>query len=258
MFRCTECQKEVEIEFVKCSRCFAFGSCSDLDEIIDSEVEVEESDKPVKLSEVEIEEQFYHKTLSYVDDLLSGGFVPDNVYLLSGEPGAGKSTLVLQLAEYFKKTLYITAEETLEAIKRRSNRLKIKGKGITVWSENNIVEAFSHAQDFDLVIVDSIQRFFHPEVGGNPGTVSQMTHSTAHLVAATKGCGCITIAIAQINGEGNVAGPKSVEHLADATLHLEVDEDGIRPLRIFKNRHGKAPHHVYLRLAARGFENAKR
>ena len=257
-FQCKECKKEYDNEFVKCSRCFAFSSCEEVEEVESNGIELEdESDEPMRLADVEIEEQFYYKTLPFVEELLSGGMIPDNVYLLSGEPGSGKSTLVLQLAEHFKKTLYITAEETLEAIKRRANRLKIKGKGITVWSENNIVSAFEQAQDFDLVVVDSIQRFFHPKIGGNPGTVSQMINSMNHLVSFTKGYGCITIAIAQINSEGNVAGPKAVEHLADATMHLEVDGDSIlRILRVFKNRHGKAPHHVNLKLVEEGFKDA--
>jgi DNA repair protein RadA/Sms len=178
-----------------------------------------------------------------VDRVLGGGWVSGSVLLLAGEPGIGKSTLLLQLthlaAAAGRTTLYVAGEESPAQVRMRAERLGVAG-GVQVTREIDArrVAAFLRAESPHLAIVDSIQTLVS-EDGATPGTLTQVRDSTALLVAAAKETGTTLVLIGHVTKQGSIAGPKVVEHMVDATLALE-SAAGFRVLRALKNRFGPA------------------
>ena len=178
-----------------------------------------------------------------VDRVLGGGWVAGSVLLLAGEPGIGKSTLLLQLAYLAandgRDTLYVAGEESPAQVKLRAQRLGV-GPGLQVTRETDArsVAAYLRSQPPQLTIVDSIQTLTC-EDGATPGTLTQVRDATALLVAAAKETGSTLVLIGHVTKQGSIAGPKVIEHMVDATLSLE-SAAGFRILRAIKNRFGPA------------------
>jgi DNA repair protein RadA/Sms len=178
-----------------------------------------------------------------VDRVLGGGWVSGSVLLLAGEPGIGKSTLLLQLAHAAtsarQTALYVAGEESPAQVKLRAERLGVGG-GVRVTRETDArsLAAYLRSEPLNLAIVDSIQTLT-AEDGAAPGTLNQVRDSTALLVAAAKDSGTTLVLIGHVTKQGQVAGPKVVEHMVDATLALE-SAAGFRVLRAMKNRFGPA------------------
>ncbi len=188
--------------------------------------------------------------LTELDRLLGGGLVWGSVSLLGGEPGIGKSTLMLQvqnkLAKQNKKVFYLSGEESLEQIKLRAKRLGMESANIMILAENNLETALTHIQKFspDFLVVDSIQTIYLPDLGSTPGSVSQIRECAGKLLYYSKSKGVITWLVGQVTKEGTLAGPKILEHLVDTVLYFEGDQgQSHRILRTFKNRFG-ATHEV--------------
>ncbi len=182
--------------------------------------------------------------LSEVDAVLGGGFVPGSVNLLAGQPGIGKSTLILQIANHIAQkepVLYVTGEESEQQIGLRASRLGVKAKNLslaTSTSANDIALTISGG-DYKLVIVDSIQTMAVSEIASAPGSVSQITNSTQLLGVSAKSSGTVMVLIGHVTKEGHVAGPKVLEHVVDVVLQLEGDRyGGFKVLRSQKNRFG--------------------
>lgn len=182
--------------------------------------------------------------LSEVDDVLGGGFVPGSVSLLAGEPGIGKSTLLLQLAHNASKNhtvLYVSGEESAQQVATRAERLKIAGKTLqlaTATVANDIAATISSG-DYDLVVVDSIQTVAVNEINSAAGNVSQVTNSAQLLSAAAKSSNTALVLVGHVTKEGNIAGPRLLEHMVDVVLQLEGDRyGGFKILRSAKNRYG--------------------
>ena len=179
-----------------------------------------------------------------VDQVLGGGIVPGAVMLLSGDPGIGKSTLVLQIAALLgqkKKVLYVSGEESATQIKLRAERLGVEASGIDLLIETNAdaIAATVAVGEYALVIIDSIQTMVVESLTGSPGTVGQITASAQLLTAAAKRHNAATLIIGHVTKEGNIAGPKILEHLVDVVLYLEGDRYGsFKALRGIKNRFG--------------------
>lgn len=205
-----------------------------------------EATRPVKLEEIKVD-NFKRITLgiSELDNLVGGGFVTGSVVLIGGEPGIGKSTLMLQLssilADKDKSVLYMSAEESKEQIKMRASRLKLKSVNFSILS-TNIFEAVQDLLEktfFDFVIIDSVQTFYSKELMSPAGTISQVRYITYNLVELAKKSGVTVFIIGQITKEGLIAGPKVLEHLVDTVLYFEGDySKGFRILRATKNRFG--------------------
>jgi len=176
-----------------------------------------------------------------VDRVLGGGWVVGSALLLAGEPGIGKSTLLLQLAQHTvqqgRSVLYVAGEESPAQVRMRADRLGLGG-GMQLTRENDagVVADHLRSEAPDLVIVDSIQTLV-AEPGGVPGTVSQLRDSTALLVEAAKESGSTLVLIGHVTKQGSIAGPKIIEHVVDATFALE-SAAGLRVLRSIKNRFG--------------------
>ncbi len=180
-----------------------------------------------------------------VDRVLGGGLVPGAAILLGGEPGVGKSTLLLQVAESIAasggKVLLASAEESLDQIGLRARRLGITSTGVLLTAERDVDTVVATAAEVapDLLIVDSVQAVEAAEVGGSAGGVAQVRETAARLIHAAKETGVPVVLIGHVTKDGGIAGPKLLEHAVDVVLYLEGDLDhGLRVLRGLKNRFG--------------------
>ena len=176
------------------------------------------------------------------DRVLGGGFIPGGVVFLSGEPGVGKSTLLLQ-SLYKLNTLYISGEEAAEQIKDRSDRLKIESDKFLFSNDvqvEGIVDYIESEKDKpDIVVIDSIQTVYSKDIDSPPGTINQLKEATNKLIACAKQVKIPVILIGHITKDGDIAGPKTLEHLVDCVLSFEGDEASqFRILRSTKNRFG--------------------
>lgn len=179
-----------------------------------------------------------------VDSVLGGGIVPGSLLLLAGDPGIGKSTLVLQLAAEIaknNKVLYVSGEESASQVKLRGSRVKDLHTEFDFLATTDIEDVLSLASsgNYQLVIVDSIQTMISQDLSGAAGTTSQITNNTNSLVRVAKSTNTAFIIIGHVTKEGNVAGPRIMEHLVDVVLYLEGERYGLlKMLRGVKNRFG--------------------
>ena len=174
--------------------------------------------------------------------VLGGGLVNGSVILLGGQPGIGKSTLLLQIALKFNATvLYVSGEESEEQIKMRADRLNVKGSKCMIYTETNISDILSSAKKIypGLIIIDSIQTIFTPFVDSAPGSITQIRECTAELQRFAKETNIPIIIIGHITKEGGLAGPKVLEHIVDVVIQFEGDQNNLfRIIRTQKNRFG--------------------
>ena len=180
-----------------------------------------------------------------IDRVLGGGFVPGAVVLLGGEPGVGKSTLVLQVAGALaaggSKVLIASAEESAEQVGLRADRLDIDGSEVFLLAEADIDDILGAADQMrpDLLVIDSIQTVVANEVGSAPGSVSQVRECAARVMRYAKDSGTASVLVGHVTKDGGIAGPKTLEHMVDVVLYLEGEsESGLRGLRSLKNRFG--------------------
>lgn len=200
--------------------------------------------KPMLISDVEMSEEERIDTRSdELNRVLGGGLVKGSLVLIGGEPGIGKSTLVLQVVLRMegRRTLYISGEESVSQLKLRAERLKYNEPECYIVSETSLEQIFVHAQNVkpDLLIVDSIQTIVTEAVESSPGSVSQVRECAAALLKFCKTTNIPVLLIGHINKEGSIAGPKVLEHIVDTVLQFEGDQHYLyRILRPIKNRFG--------------------
>ena len=200
----------------------------------------------VTLSSVETDEDERMMTeMAELDRVLGGGIVPGSLVLVGGDPGIGKSTLLLQvcqrLAAMNKKILYISGEESLKQIKLRANRMGDFSHTLFLLCETNLdmIRGVIEQQTPDMVVIDSIQTMYNEEVGSAPGSVSQVRESTNILMQLAKGLGISIFIVGHVTKEGTVAGPRVLEHMVDTVIYFEGDRHAsYRILRAVKNRFG--------------------
>jgi DNA repair protein RadA/Sms len=181
--------------------------------------------------------------ISELDRVLGGGIVKGSMILIGGDPGIGKSTLMLQIANRIKdkKILYVSGEESAMQIKMRSDRLGYKLQNFFILSETNldIISAVIEKENPDLVVIDSIQTVYRPEIDSTPGTAVQLRESTSYLTKIAKSNNIPMILVGHITKEGMIAGPKILEHMVDVVLQFEGERTHLyRILRNIKNRYG--------------------
>ena len=202
--------------------------------------------EPVILKEISLKEDERQTTnIGELDRVLGGGIVPGSLVLVGGDPGIGKSTLLLQvcrnLAENGNSVLYISGEESLRQIKLRANRIGTFNENLQLLCETNLdtVREVMERKKPDVAIIDSIQTMFDEEIGSAPGSVSQVRESTNVLMQIAKGFGITIFIVGHVTKEGNVAGPRVLEHMVDTVLYFEGDRHAsYRILRAVKNRFG--------------------
>jgi len=204
-----------------------------------------ENVKPQRIQEVVASEEVRDDTgNNEFNRVLGGGIVPGSLTLIGGEPGIGKSTLVLQIVLNIqgKRTLYVSGEESTKQLKLRADRLNVPNNpDCFIVSETSLEQIFVHIQNVkpDLVIIDSIQTISTEMAESSPGSVSQVRECSAALLKFAKESNIPVILIGHINKEGNIAGPKVLEHIVDTVLQFEGDQHYMyRILRSIKNRFG--------------------
>lgn len=201
--------------------------------------------KAYKLSEIDMQEkERIHTKFPELDRVLGGGVVPGSMVLVGGDPGIGKSTLLLQMCRNLSEelsVLYVSGEESLQQIKMRAERIGTFSDKLQLLCETNLerIEQVIERQKPSVVIIDSIQTMYNEEVGSAPGSVSQVRESTGRLMQIAKGMGVTVFIVGHVTKEGVVAGPRVLEHMVDTVLYFEGDRHAAyRILRGVKNRFG--------------------
>lgn len=205
--------------------------------------EVKRIPKPLLIAEIEVGKQPRLNTNnSELNRVLGGGLVPGSLTLLGGEPGIGKSTLLLQISlQLQQKTLYVSGEESQQQIKMRAERISSNPSNCYILTETKTQNIFRQIEELDpeIVIIDSIQTLHSDYIESSPGSISQIRECTAELIKYAKETGVPVILIGHITKEGSIAGPKVLEHMVDTVLQFEGDRNHVyRILRAHKNRFG--------------------
>ncbi|BCS89695.1 DNA repair protein RadA [Pseudodesulfovibrio sediminis] len=221
------------------------------------------SDTPRPLEDLKSDEHVSRTSgMASLDELLGSGLVPGAAILLGGEPGIGKSTLLLQLAASQARigctAVYLSGEESLPQLKARAERLELLGPGLLALASNKVEDALAvldSPNPPELLIVDSVQTIASPMAEGIPGSVSQVRAVSAELVEKTKKTGTTLILVGHVTKDGQIAGPKLLEHMVDTVLYLEGDRKHFsRILRVLKNRFGPSDELVVFTMKQQGLE----
>jgi len=202
--------------------------------------------EPVPIDSIELGQDYRLSTnIAEFDRVLGGGLVPGSLILIGGDPGIGKSTLMLQvlhgLSAKGHKVLYVSGEESIQQLRIRSKRLSMVSSNLLVVSEVDIESILSilASTQPDVLVIDSIQTMFNPELTSAPGSVSQVRESAVRLMLMAKKTGTPTFLVGHVTKEGAIAGPKLLEHMVDTVLYFEGDRNHMfRILRAVKNRFG--------------------
>src|SRR5438128_11080534 len=242
-FACTECGYSAGRWFGKCPGCNAFGTL--VEEVVGQVARAAAPPRPLlRLVDVQVEEATRIPTgVTELDRVLGGGLVPASLVLVGGEPGVGKSTLLLtalQAMSATRRTLLITGEESVAQVKLRAERLGgAANVEILAETELDIVCETLQAERPDVCVIDSVQTLYSSELGSAPGSVAQVREAAARLLRVAKGAGVATILVGHVTKDGAVAGPRVLEHLVDCVLQFEGDRyRAHRVLRAVKNRFG--------------------
>ncbi len=205
--------------------------------------EVKKAAKPLKIHQIDSALEVRMDTLDgELNRVLGGGIVPGSLILLGGEPGIGKSTLLLQISLKLPyKTLYVSGEESQKQIKMRAERINTIGDNCYILTETKTQNIFRQIEEIEpeIVIIDSIQTLHTEYIEASPGSISQIRETTAELIKFAKETNIPVILIGHITKDGNIAGPKILEHMVDTVLQFEGDRNHVyRILRSLKNRFG--------------------
>lgn len=248
-YRCEKCNFETSQWFGRCPNCGSWNSLleEDLPKKNKAYPKVQEEDlaKPIIKLEINAEEQRYKTEILEFDRVLGGGIVPGSLILIGGEPGIGKSTLALQIAQQLAreigKILYISAEESISQIVLRARRLSVESENLYLLSENDlelIIAQMNYIKP-KISIIDSIQIISDNNIPSTPGSVNQVKNCTSKLMEIAKKNNIALIIIGHVTKDGEIAGPKILEHMVDTVLYLEGERfQSYRLLRSIKNRFG--------------------
>ncbi len=249
IWRCQQCGASAPKWLGRCQDCGEYGTYVEETEApLASASRASTLRAPVPLSETaSIEHERIATGVEELDRVLGGGLVPGSLVLIGGEPGIGKSTLLLQatgaLAASGRTVLYVCGEESPEQVGMRARRLGIVGSGISLLPEVDIahVEAVVAQMHPELLVVDSIQTVYDPDLAGAAGSVGQVRASTARLMRIAKDTGVTTMIVGHVTKDGAIAGPRVLEHMVDTVLYFEGDRDhAFRVVRSIKNRFGSS------------------
>ena len=249
VYICSECGYESPKWFGCCPGC---GEWNTMNEEIKAPVAAgaksganARSVKTYALSEITADEEIRYQTgLTELDRVLGGGIVKGSLVLLSGDPGIGKSTILLQICQYIGKNLdilYVSGEESVYQIKLRADRLGVTSPTLTLMSQTDVqaICEYININKPGLVIIDSIQTMVISELNSSAGSVTQVRESTSMFMRTAKSSNIPIIVVGHVNKDGNIAGPKVLEHIVDAVLYFEGDRNmSYRILRAVKNRYG--------------------
>lgn len=262
---CQSCGYESAGYLGKCPECGAWASF--FEEVMEKEKVLDvnmlpDNNPPMKLNEIEMNTEIRTTTMiSEFDRVLGGGIVKGSLILIAGDPGIGKSTILLQtsgeLCKNGKNVLYVSAEESASQIKLRAERLGIKSDNLYIYPQTNYELVKKHVEEMqpDLVIIDSIQAIYSSNIQSSAGSVSQIRECCNYLMGLAKTNNISIIVIGHVTKEGNIAGPKVLEHMVDTVIQFEGDKyKTYRILRSIKNRFGNTSEVGIFEMGGKGLK----
>jgi DNA repair protein RadA/Sms len=254
VFVCKECGYESIKWLGRCPECGSWNSFVEFKPEQNLKSITTSSSKPIKLSSLTTEDSKENRIvtgISEFDRLLGGGIVIGSVILIGGEPGVGKSTLMLQIAQRIcsqknfdgqnYKLLYVSGEESVHQVKLRAQRLQVNNENIYILSETNFENIIKAVEEIspDVLIIDSIQTIYFDFIPATQGSTSQIRGITAEIVKLAKTKNITVFVLGHITKEGDIAGPKLLEHMVDTVLYFETEAtQNFKILRVYKNRFG--------------------
>lgn len=264
-FECSECGYQTPKWIGKCPSCGTWESFSEVQATSSSRSQRTASNSPggtvQKLRDISTANDYRILTgIEELDRVLGGGIVPGSLVLVGGDPGIGKSTLMLQMCNNLKNPLYVTGEESLPQIKVRAARLANINMDIDIMSESCVekINTTILASDAPIVIIDSIQSIFSERAESTPGSVMQVRECASLLMQTAKSTNKSIIMIGHVTKDGTIAGPKILEHMVDTVLQFEGDKmHSYRILRALKNRYGSTNEIGIFEMQAKGMREVK-
>jgi len=264
VFVCSECGYESPRWLGRCPQCGAWNSFREI-KIDRKRRWVEEKEEVLSLDKIELTGGERIPTgINEVDRVLGDGFLKGSIVLIGGDPGIGKSTLLLEiarnLAERGNRILYVTGEESPEQIKQRALRLKATSENILIFPGQDIEEIKETIESTSpsFLLVDSIQTVFSPELPQAPGSVSQVRECGLEFLRLTKRKKITTVLVGHVTKDGTLAGPRTLEHMMDVVLYLEGErKSGLRILRSSKNRFGSTEEIGIFEMGEEGLREVK-
>ena len=270
IFFCSNCGHESAKWLGKCPACGEWNTFVEEKVVVSKKSTIKgkqgglvESSSPIKISEIEINDEVrIHMPSEELNRVLGGGLVAGSLTLIGGEPGIGKSTLILQniLSIRNKTILYISGEESASQLKLRAERIGKVADNTFILCETNLESIFNHIENLqpEIVIIDSIQTIATPDIESAAGSVSQVRECAASLLRYAKQSGVPVILVGHINKEGSIAGPKVLEHIVDTVLQFEGDRQYLyRILRAIKNRFGSTSEIGIYEMVQKGLREVK-
>ena len=248
-FRCDECGNEVAKWLGRCPECQAWGTISEVGAKPGQQAVAGPVSSPARpIAQVDAEDAAHRPTgVPELDRVLGGGLVPGSVVLLAGEPGVGKSTLLVsaaaRIAETGRRCLVVTGEESAAQVRLRAGRIGALADDLYLAAETELSAVLGHLDQVrpDVLVVDSVQTIGSATVDGTPGGVAQVREVAGALTRVAKERGIATVLVGHVTKDGAIAGPRVLEHLVDVVLHFEGDRHSrLRLVRTVKNRFGPA------------------
>ncbi len=249
VYVCTNCEYENSKWLGKCPHCGEWNTFEEVVKQAESTAPMRTAaaygESPRRIGEIETNAEFRYNTgLSELDRVLGGGIVKGSIILVGGDPGIGKSTILLQICQHLgngQRVLYVSGEESAKQIKLRAMRLGVTSDSLFILTETSVEIIAEHIGSMkpDIVIIDSIQTMGVSSVTSSPGSVTQIRESTNYLTAVAKQKDIPVFLVGHVNKDGALAGPKVLEHIVDVVLYFEGDRNmSYRILRAVKNRYG--------------------
>lgn len=261
MFSCSSCGTTFSRWLGRCSNCGEWNSLIEVSTPHKKKSSPSSKVSPIKIFDIKVENDIRLSTgISELDRVLGGGIVRGSFILLSGSPGVGKSTILLQISQNYKNILYVSGEESASQLKMRSLRLNIKNENLLMLAETDIesiIDVIKRSK-FDLVIIDSIQTMSSQNVNSTPGSIVQVRECSTALLNVAKSNNVAILAVSHVNKEGAIAGPKVLEHMVDVVLYFEGEnKNSYRIIRCIKNRFGSTNEIGVFQMKPEGLEEVK-
>ncbi len=274
-FICKECGYESLKWVGRCPQCGSWNSFTEFKHSKLGKTHITNfSSEMLNLSEINLQQKELRipTNIEEFDRLLGGGIVVGSVVLIGGEPGVGKSTLMLQIADKIAnfevaeneskklKVLYVTGEESFNQVKLRADRLNINNPNIFILSETLLEKIIETIEDrsFNFVIIDSIQTIYSENIPATQGSVAQIRGVTAEVIKLAKNKGITVFVLGHVTKEGDIAGPKLLEHMVDTVLYFETEStQNYRILRVYKNRFGPSSEIAIFEMSSSGLTEIK-